>query len=118
MHFQSRKFAILNGRKKINTTDCGVFVQAMVMEIATKEIIFHSLTTIDLRYWIASQCLNHNFPRNVLEQIKAQVDRTAMVPSFKTNTSKHVYNFQDLFHIRRKRGNKTSRNEGLDGMKR
>ena len=41
MHFQSWKFGILNGRKKLNTADCGVFVLAMAMEIAVKEIIFH-----------------------------------------------------------------------------
>ena len=30
------------------TTNCGVFVQAMAMEIATMENIFNSLPTIDL----------------------------------------------------------------------
>ena len=30
------------------TTNCGIFVQAMTMEIATKESIFNSLPTIDL----------------------------------------------------------------------
>ena len=37
MHFQSWKFRILNGRKKLNTTDCGAFVLSMAMEIATKK---------------------------------------------------------------------------------
>ena len=50
MNFQSWKFGILDGRKQLNTTDCGVFVLAVGMEIGTKEIIFDSLTTIDLRY--------------------------------------------------------------------
>ena len=61
MNFKSWKVGILDGRKQLNTTDCAIFVLAMAMEIATKEIIFHSLTTIDLRYWIASKCLSHNF---------------------------------------------------------
>ena len=115
MHFQSWKFGILNGKKKLNTTDYGVFILAMGMEIATKEIIFHLLTTTDLTHWIASQCLNHNFPRSILKQIKMQLERTAMAPRFKIDTSKHVDNFQDLFHIRRRKEKKTCRNEGLDG---
>ena len=38
-----------------------------------------------------------------------------MAPRFKIDTSKHVYNFQYLFHIRRRKQNKTSRNEGMGG---
>ena len=115
MHFQSWKFGILNGKKNLNTTDYGVFILAMGMEIPTKEIIFHLLTTIDLTDWIASQCLNHNFPRSILKRIKMQLERTVMAPRFQVDTSKHVDNFQDLFHIRRRKEKKTSRNEGLDG---
>ena len=48
-------------------------------------------------------------------RIKMQVERTAMAPRFKMDTSKHVYNLQDLFHIRRRKEKKTSRNERLDG---
>ena len=115
MHFQSWRFGIPNGKKKLNRTDYGVCILAMGMEIATKEIIFHSLTTIDLTYWIAFQCLNHNFPRSILKRIKTQVERTAMAPRFKIDASKHVYNFQNLFYIRRRKENKASRNESLDG---
>ena len=50
MNFQTWKFGILDGRKQLNTTDCGVFVLAMAVQIAAKEIIFDSLPTIDLRY--------------------------------------------------------------------
>ena len=50
MSFQSWKFGIMDGRKKLNITDCWVFALALAMEIATKEIIFDSLPTIDLRY--------------------------------------------------------------------
>ena len=106
---------ILNGRKKLNSTDCGVLVLTMGEEIATKEIIFHSLTTIDLRHWITSHCLNHNFPRSILKVIKTQVEKTAMAPRFKIDTSKHVYNFQNSFHTRRRKEKKPSRIEGLDG---
>ena len=73
------------------------------------------MTTIDLRYWIASQCLSNNLPRNMLKQIKTQVERTVMAPRFKIDTSKYLYHFEDLFHIRRRKEKKTSRNEGLDG---
>ena len=47
MIFQSWKFGSLDGRKQLHTTDCGVVVPVMTMEIATKEIIFDSLPTID-----------------------------------------------------------------------
>ena len=40
MNFQTWKFGILDGRKQLNTTDCGVFVLAMAVQIAAKEIIF------------------------------------------------------------------------------
>ena len=70
------------------------------MEIVTKEIILHSLTTIDLRYWIASQCIKHNFSRSILKRLKTQVERTVMAPRFKIDTSIHVHNFQDLFRTR------------------
>ena len=62
----------------------------MTMQIATKEAIFHSLTTTD-------QCLWHNFPRSILKRIKMQAERTARA------------------HIRRRKENKTSTNEGLNG---
>ena len=38
-----------------------------------------------------------------------------MALRFKIDTSKHVLNFQDLLHVRKKKENKTFRNEGLDG---
>ena len=117
MHFHSWKFGIINGRKNLNTTGCRAFVLAMAMEIATKEIIFHSFTTSDLRYWISSQCLIHNFPGSILKQIKTQVERTAIDPRFKIDHSKKVYNFQGLFQILRRKENKTYRNEGLDSKK-
>ena len=85
------------------------------MEIATKEIIFDLLPTIDLRYQIASQCLSHNFPRSISKRIKTQVETNAMAPRFKIDTSMHMYKFQDLFHITRRKEKKTSENEGLDG---
>ena len=85
------------------------------MEIATKEIIFDLLPTIDLRYQIASQCLSDNFPRSISKRIKTQVETNAMAPRFKIDTSMHVYKFQDLFHITRRKEKKTSENEGLDG---
>ena len=44
-----------------------------------------------------------------------QVWRTTMALRFKIDTSRHVSNFQDLFHIRRKKENNTFRNEGFDG---
>ena len=47
MNFQSWKFGSLDGRKQLHTTDCGVLALAVTMEIATKEIIFDSLPTID-----------------------------------------------------------------------
>ena len=47
MNFQSWKFGSLDGRKQLHTTDSGVLALAMAMEIATKEIIFDSLPTID-----------------------------------------------------------------------
>ena len=115
MNFQSWKFGILDDRKQLNTTDCWVFILAMAMKIATKEIIFHALTTINLRYWTESQCLSHKFPRNILKQIKNQVERIAMPPRFQIDTSKHVYDFLYLFHIKRRKENKTFRNEGLGG---
>ena len=105
----------MDDRKKLNITDCWVFALAMAMEIATKEIMFDSWPTIDLRYWIGSKCLIHNFSRSVLKPIKTQVERTAMASRFKIDTSIHVFNFQGLFHIRRRKENKISRNEGLNG---
>ena len=85
------------------------------MEIAAKETIFDSLSTIDLRYWIASQCLSEDFRRSIPKQIKTQVHRITIAPRFKINTSVHVYNFLDLCRIARRKENKTSGNEGLDG---
>ena len=38
-----------------------------------------------------------------------------MAPRFKIDTYIHVYNFEDLCGITRRRENKTSGNEGLDG---
>ena len=87
----------------------------MAMEIAAKKIIFDSWSTIDLGYWIASQCLSHNFPRSIPKRIKTQVERTAIAPRFNIYSSIHVYNFQDLCHITKGKENKTSGNEGLDG---
>ena len=46
--FQSWKFDILDGRRQLHTTDYGIFFLAMAMEIDTKQIIFDSLSTIDL----------------------------------------------------------------------
>ena len=83
MNFQSWKFGILDGRKQLHTTGCRVFLLAMAMEIATKEIIFDSLSSGDLRCWIASQCLGHNFPRYIPKQIKMKLERITMVPRFK-----------------------------------
>ena len=40
----------MDGRKQLHATDFGVLVLAMAMEIATKEIVFDSLPTVDLRY--------------------------------------------------------------------
>ena len=102
MHFQSWKCCILDSSRKRYTSHCGVLVLAMAMEIAKKEIIFHSLTTIDLRYWIASQYLSHNFLRSILKRIKTQVKRIAMALRFKIDTSKYVYNVRDLFQKKRK----------------
>ena len=78
MNFQSWKFGILGSTKQLNRTDCGVFVLVVAMEIAAKENIFHSLTTIDLRYWIVSQCIRHNFSRSILKRLKTQVKRIVM----------------------------------------
>ena len=38
-----------------------------------------------------------------------------MAPRFKIDTYIHMYNFEDLCRITRRRENKTSGNEGLDG---
>ena len=103
MNFQSWKFGILDGRKQLTTTDCGVFILLMTMEMATKEILFNSLPTIDLRDWIASHCLSDNFPRSIAKWIKTQVERIAMAPRFKTDTSIHVYNFQTYVTSREER---------------
>ena len=46
MDFQSWKFGILDDRKQLHTTDCGVFVLEMAMEIVTKVIMFDSFPTI------------------------------------------------------------------------
>ena len=35
-----------------------------------------------------------------------QVERIEIAPRFKIDTSKHVYNFHDLFHIRRRKEKK------------
>ena len=115
MNFQTWKFGILDGRKQLNTTDCGVFVLGMAVEIAAKEIIFDSLPNIDLRYWIPSQCLSDNFPRSIMKRIKKQVERITMAPRFRIDISLHVYNFQDLFRITRRKENKTFGDEDLDG---
>ena len=82
MNFQSEKFGRLDDRKQLHTTDCGVFVLEMAIEIATTEIIFDSLPTIDFRYWIACHCLSHNFPRSIRKQIKTKVERITMAPRF------------------------------------
>ena len=52
----------------------------MAMEIAAKEIKFDSSPIIDLRHWIESQCLSHNFPRSISKRIKTQVERIAIPP--------------------------------------
>ena len=114
MNFQLWKFDILNGRKQLNTTDCRVFVLAMAMEIATKEIIFDSLATIELRFCIASHCLSHNLLRSIPKRIKTQLEKITVVPRFKIDTLIHVYNFQDLFRITRRKENSSSGKEGLD----
>ena len=115
MNFQTWKFGILDRRKQLNTTDCGVFVLAMAVQIAAKEIIFDSLPTIDLRYQILSQCLSENFPRSITNRIKTQVERITMAPRFRIDASLHVYNFQDLFRITRRKENKTFGDKDLDG---
>ena len=56
------------------------------METVTKQVIFDSLLTIDLRHWIASQCLSHNFSRSTPKQIKAKIERITMAPRFKTDS--------------------------------
>ena len=67
----------------------------MAMEIATKEIIFYSLTTINLSHWIAFQRLSHNCPRSILSRCI---------------TSKIYFTLEE-----EKKKKKTSRNEGLNG---
>ena len=100
MNFQSWKFCILECRKQLNTTDSGVFVLVMAMEIAARGIIFDSLPTIDIRYWIASRCLSNNFPRSIPKWIKTKVETITMAPRFKIDTYIHVYNFEDLCALR------------------
>ena len=94
----------------------------MALEIAAKQVIFDLLPTIDLRNWIASQCLSDNFQRSISKRIKTQVEKIPMaIPRFKIQDSKiqdasiQVYNLQDLCHITRRKESKTSGNEGLDG---
>ena len=78
MNFQSWKFDRLDGRKQLHTSDCGVFVLEIAMEI-----IFGSLPIIDLRYWIASQYVSHNFPRSIPTRIKTKIERITMAPRSK-----------------------------------
>ena len=100
------KFGVLDGRKQLTTTDCGVFILVMAMEIATKGIMFDSLATIDLRDWIASHCLSDHFPRSITRWIKTQVERIAMAPRFKIDISMHVYNFQNFVTLREEKKTK------------
>ena len=90
MNFQSWKFGNLHSRKQLNTTDYGVFVLVIAMEIVTKEIIFDSLTTIDLRYQIAPLCLSQNLPRSIPREIKTQLERISIAPRFKIDTYTRV----------------------------
>ena len=48
--FSIMEIGSLDGRKQLHSIDCGVLVLAMTMEITTKENIFDSLMTTDLRY--------------------------------------------------------------------
>ena len=50
MNFQSSEFGSVVGKKHVNTSYCGVFELAVAMEIATMEIAFDSLSTIDLSH--------------------------------------------------------------------
>ena len=70
--FQSWKFDILDGRRQLHTTDYGIFFLAMAMEIDTKQIIFDSLSTIDLLTFtglrlIASAIIFQELYRNELK---------------------------------------------------
>ena len=86
MNFQSWQVDRLDGRKQLHTTVCEVFILEMAMETVTKQVIFDSLLTIDLRHWIASQCLSHNFSRSTPKQIKTKIERITMAPRFKTDS--------------------------------
>ena len=108
MNFQTWKFSILDGRKQLNTTDCGVFVLGMAVEIAAKEIIFDSLPNIDLRYWIPSQCLSDNFPRSIMKRIKTQVERITMAPRFRIDTSFMCITSKIYFALREEKKTKLS----------
>ena len=95
--FSAWKSGSLDDRKQLHTTDCGVLVRAMTTKIATKEIIFDSLTTIDLRYQIVSQCLSHNFPRSITKRIKTKFYRIMMAPRF--NKQLHILQKHNMIRV-------------------